>query len=547
MAVNVWRWECISQLLLSLPFCSIRIMRVNLPTTNTEYTYPGDDLLMSTTDTKGVITHCNAAFSRIAGYSVDELIGQPHNIIRHPDMPPEAFYDMWATVGRGRGWTGIVKNRRKNGDYYWVRANVAPIMEKGKPKGYMSVRTKPSEDEVRAAEALYEKIRVERESGRSTFYLHRGNVRYKGWRNLLAKRHRLTLTQRLAFLVSGLTALALVPGILAWLGGGETWLWAGHAALVLVMAMLLVSRFDRVLTRPLAEADLLARDLMICNLTRPVSYVHGLHPVGQLSERLRQVQLNLRAVIGDARAEIAGFGQISAILAHDAGDLSARTEAQASSLEETAGSMEHLARTVKQSLESVQAVLQESSRSAALANEGGEAVTQVDTVMQDIAQSSSHMGRFVEVIEGIAAQTNILALNAAVEAARAGEQGKGFAIVANEVRALAQRSADAARQIRHLISQTSDQIGHGVQQMDAVAQAIRQVVASVAQVNRSMEEIHAVAHEQTTGIEQVNQAVGELDQVTQHNAAMVGSTVQSAEQLSQNTGGLARTLAVFRL
>ena len=143
-------------------------MRINLPVTQQEYAYPSDVMLVSSTDTKGFITHCNRAFVDVSGYTYEELIGQNHNLIRHPDMPPEAYKDMWQTIGRGRPWTGYVKNRRKNGDHYWVEANVTPIMEGGKPVGYLSVRKVPSREQVRAAEGLYAKIAAERESGRPT-------------------------------------------------------------------------------------------------------------------------------------------------------------------------------------------------------------------------------------------------------------------------------------------------------------------------------------------------------------------------------------------
>ena len=143
-------------------------MRINLPVTQQNFDYSGDELLVSSTNTKGEITHCNPAFVRVSGYSYDELIGQPHNLIRHPDMPAEAYKDMWRTIGRGEPWTGLVKNRRKNGDHYWVRANVTPIMEGGKPRAYMSVRTKPSAAEISAAEALYAQMRSEAASGASS-------------------------------------------------------------------------------------------------------------------------------------------------------------------------------------------------------------------------------------------------------------------------------------------------------------------------------------------------------------------------------------------
>ena len=149
-------------------------MRVNLPVTQKEFRFADNLLIVSTTDAQGRITHCNQAFVEISGYAYDELIGQPHNLIRHPDMPAEGFKDLWATVGRGRPWTGIVKNRRADGDHYWVKANVTPITEGGRPVAYMSVRHAPTRDEIQAAEALYARLAAER--GNPSFRLHAGRV-----------------------------------------------------------------------------------------------------------------------------------------------------------------------------------------------------------------------------------------------------------------------------------------------------------------------------------------------------------------------------------
>ncbi|NBT55951.1 MAG: PAS domain S-box protein [Betaproteobacteria bacterium] len=145
-------------------------------------------MLVSTTDTKGNIAHCNHAFVAVSGFTYDELFGQSHNRVRHPDMPPEAYKDMWQTIGRGRPWTGMIKNRRKNGEHYWVQANVTPILDNGKPKGYMSVRIKPNREQVQGAETLYAQMRAARESGqkRPAFVLRSGEVRYTGLRGLVA-------------------------------------------------------------------------------------------------------------------------------------------------------------------------------------------------------------------------------------------------------------------------------------------------------------------------------------------------------------------------
>ena len=519
-------------------------MRVNLPVTNNEYDYPGNELLMSTTDKQGHMTHCNAAFARVSGYSMDELMGQPHNMVRHPDMPPEAFKDLWATIGNGRSWCGIVKNRRKNGDHYWVRANVTPLVVNGKPQGYMSVRAKPTREEVRAAEALYAKIRQEREAGEQSFILHAGRVRFTGWRDWIGKLQRATFTQRLAVMMLPLLAVALAPALMGWSGAQVA---ALQAALMLSVGGVILWRFHRRITAALRDANRLASDIAGCNLGTNGCQVDGRHPMALLMERLHQIQVNLRAVVGDARGEIGSFGDISNEIAQGAQDLSARTESQASSLEETAASMEELSSTVRQAAETAQQVLKESEHSAELAQHGGQAVGEVASVVQAIEQSSRKMGQIIATIEGIAFQTNILALNAAVEAARAGEQGRGFAVVASEVRALAQRSATAAGEIRGLIGESGAHIERGAQQMQSARQTIEQVVQSVAQVNQLMGQIGIATREQSIGIAQVNDAVTDLDRVTQQNAALVEESAASARTMSDNAGVLGRTLDVFKL
>jgi aerotaxis receptor len=519
-------------------------MRVNLPVSNNEYDYPGEELLMSTTDAKGVMTHCNAAFARVSGYSMDELMGQPHNLIRHPDMPPEAYKDLWATIGRGRNWTGIVKNRRKNGDFYWVRANVTPMMVDGKPRSYMSVRVKPTRDEVRAAEALYAQIREERERGVSSFWLHAGRVRRPGLRNQLGKLQRFSLTQRLVALMVPILATALAPGLMGWAGPEAL---AAQAVVLLALSAFLLWRFQSVVARPLVDSERLMAEIAGCDLARPQHPPEGNGPVERLLERMQRIHLNLRAVVGDARQEIRAFGSISSEIAQGAQDLSERTESQASSLEETAASMEELSSTVRQSSDTTQQVQKESEHSAELARSGGEAVAQVGTVVQAIAQSSGKMGQIISTIEGIAFQTNILALNAAVEAARAGEQGRGFAVVASEVRALAQRSATAAGEIRGLIGESTAHIERGAGQMQSAGKTIAEVVQSVAHVNTLMGQISIATREQAQGIAQVNEAVTDLDRVTQQNAALVEESAASARAMSDNAGVLGRTLDVFKL
>ncbi len=518
-------------------------MRQNLPITQREYDYPASDLLVSTTDTQGRITHCNPAFVKTSGFVYAELIGQPHNLIRHPDMPPEAFKDMWQTIGRGLPWTGLVKNRRKDGDHYWVQANVTPIMEAGKPRGYLSVRIKPSRAQVQEAERLYARMNQERDSGRPSFALVGGQVRPTGLRGQVGALARMPLGLKLALGLAGTASLAAVPPVLGMQGPpgllAQLGLLAGGSALLLAW-------FQHHFAQGLAQAQTLARDLAGCNLVGQVSLAHA-EPMQSLMRALLQIQINLRAVVGDVRQETGSFVISTQEIAQGSQDLSARTESQASSLEETAASMEQLSGTVKNTADSATEVARESEQSLQVALRGGQAVEQVGAAMASIEASSRKVSDIIAVIEGIAFQTNILALNAAVEAARAGEQGRGFAVVAAEVGALAQRSAGAAKEIRQLINASVQQVSDGSEQMNHAASTIRELIGAVERMGTMVQRITQATHEQATGIAQVNQAMALLDSATQQNAALVEESAAAAAALTQSSETVARSVQVFRM
>ena len=228
-------------------------------------------------------------------------------------------------------------------------------------------------------------------------------------------------------------------------------------------------------------------------------------------------------------------------------DLSSRTEQQASSLEETAASMEQLASTVKQNADNARQANQLAASASEVAERGGSAVSEVVETMQAISASSTKISEIVSVIDGIAFQTNILALNAAVEAARAGEQGKGFAVVAGEVRSLAQRSAQAAKEIKTLIEDSVSKVATGSQQVERAGNTMQEIVASVKRVTDIMGEISAASEEQSNGIDQVNRAVSQMDEVTQQNAALVEQAAAAAGSLEEQAGQLSKAVSVFKL
>ena len=295
------------------------------------------------------------------------------------------------------------------------------------------------------------------------------------------------------------------------------------------------------------DATRFASDISACNLATSVGTDYP-QPLGALMQRLQQTQVNLRAVVGDVRTEARNFIESADEIARGGMDLSARTESQASSLEETAAAMEQLASTVLQTSETAAKVSHESAQSSDIATRGGQAVQEVGAAMQQMTLPSTKISEIVGVIEGIAFQTNLLALNAAVEAARAGEQGRGFAVVAGEVRALAQRSASSAKEISGLIGVTVNQIANGAQQMDHAGTTIEGVVHAVERVSTLVQQISSATKEQSQGIAQVNEAVTQLDTVTQQNAALVEESAAAAAQgLKESAVSLGRSVDVFRL
>ncbi len=518
-------------------------MRLNEPITQKERDFPDGLSLVSTTDAQGRITHCNAAFVEVSGFAYDELLGQPHNLVRHPDMPPEAFKDMWSTVGHGRPWSGVVKNRCKNGDHYWVLANVTPVLENGKPIGYMSVRLKPTREQVREAEALYERIRTERDAARRTVRLHAGGVRKIGWRDWPYAVFRLTLSQRFAIALAVLYGIVALPGWVGWVGRPLDWL---EAILLAGGLGWFATWFHLSVARRLDECTALAGQIAGCNLTGRMDY-DPRHPLGKLVRNVWLANLNMQAIVDDVRTEVRGMTAASKEIAQGSRDLSSRTEQQSANVEETASAMEQVSASVHETATSAKDVQRTSDAATGLAARGDAAVQDLVSTMATIEQSSRRVGEVIQVIEGIAFQTNILALNAAVESARAGEHGKGFAVVAAEVRALAHRSGAAAKEIRGLIGESICEVGDGAQRVRAAEEVIREVVASVHQVGELVRNISHAAAEQSHGVNEINEALTGIDTVTQQNAALAEQASAACDTLEARAGTLVRAVQIFRV
>ena len=519
-------------------------MRINQPVTDTEYLLSDTEAIVSMTDTKGRITYVNPYFIEVSGFTEEELMGKAHNIVRHPDMPPEGFEDLWNTLKQGVPWTGIVKNRRKNGDYYWVQANVTPVYESGQVVGYMSVRNKPSREIIQIVEPIYRQFREGRAKGLA---IHRGGVVRTGLRGRLDNLAQLSLATRMA-LGQGLLAAALgCVGLAALFGYQPS---SGQLASLALGGMSLVLwswlRTSRGLLEQLKLATKVARHIAGGDMTTRFD-AGGADEVGQLLRALRQVSLNLHTIVGDVRGNVDTMKMSIIEISNGNVSLSQRTEAQAASLQETAASLEQFVANMRQGAENSRQANRLSQAASGVAGRGRDVISTFGSTMDEINQSASKIVDIIGLIDGIAFQTNILALNASVEAARAGEQGRGFAVVAGEVRNLAGRSAAAAKEIKQLIGDAIGKVEAGGRQVGEATGTMDEIVKAVNDVSQIMSELAVLTQEQDQGITQINTAVIHLDQVTQHNAALVEKTAASSTSLVQLATQLQQSVGVFKL
>ncbi|TXT40016.1 MAG: methyl-accepting chemotaxis sensory transducer with Pas/Pac sensor [Comamonadaceae bacterium] len=519
-------------------------MRKNLPVTQQEFSYPHGETLVSTTDLKGRILYCNPMFIAVSGYSREELLGQPHNLIRHPDMPEEAFRDMWQTISQGNPWSAAVKNRRKDGSYYWVMANVTPLMDGKTPVGYMSVRTEASRAHIQAAEALYATMRQETQRGQLVHTLQRGRVvRHTpaGW---LKEAFTMRLSGRINLSLSVAALLLLGAGGL--LASGQ--LVFGLAGTALALATVAGASYSlrKACLTPLHELGNFANRMAAGDLTQRLDLTRS-DEMGELAVALYQLTVNLQAVVRDARTQSIQMSSATSEIAAGNLDLSQRTEDQASSLQETAASIEEITGSVKHSADSAESASKLADGAAQVTQRGSDAVNLVVKTMQEVRESSHRISDITAVIDSIAFQTNILALNAAVEAARAGEQGRGFAVVASEVRTLSQRTSLAAREIKQLIDDSARKIETGYLQTDSASKTMGESLAAVQKVNQLISEVSLSSQEQLLAISQVNIAVAQMESITQQNAALVEQIAAAASSVQGQAEVMTSTVEVFRL
>ena len=520
--------------------------------TRNEYCLKDTETIVSKTDLKGNITYINQDFIRISGYSAEELLGAPQNIVRHPDMPKEAFYDLWYTLRSGKAWTGLVKNRCKNGDHYWVEAHAAPTTENGVVTGYTSIRVKPSTEQVRQAEAAYRQIR----EGDRSITIREGAV-VKRPRFSAHPQHppaELSIKTRLVLWTGGMMFLFLLNAFIVWQLNlsntnttsvlpllAELSLWAG-AAIAIAGGVAIY----RKLISPLARAQEDINRMADGDLSGRID-AKGNNEIANLMQSLRKLQINVKLLVGQIKESTQHVNLQASMLARENSQLSERTDAQASNVEETSTAVTQLTSIVQQHADNSEAANQLVASTAQAATRGAHAADQVTRTMKDIQESANKIVDIIAVIDSIAFQTNILALNAAVEAARAGEQGRGFAVVASEVRNLALRSAESAKNIKDLIQSSTQRISAGSEQVEQTAQIMQDILQSANHATQIMGDISIAGKEQSLGITQINQAIEQIEAITQDNAVAVSATARTAESLQGAAEILTELVNAFKL
>lgn len=524
-------------------------MKTNLPITDQEVLFSTDEVLVSETDLKGIITYANPAFIRVSGYSIEELIGKSHNTVRHPDMPPAAFADLWNTIKSGKAWRGLVKNRCKNGDFYWVEAFVTPRTENGQTKGYISVRSVPNRESVRAAETIYKAIQA-------------GNTPFPETKQSLFNRVSFFKRGFISFLLFATPPLFIAGIASHFQSATTTWISAALlSALTLVSGTLWIWLTNQSLDRLTKALGALKEGRFTERLD-----IAKFDEFPDLLSDIEQLRIHWKALVADLKASSNYVVGAASELYQVTGALSADASDQVDRVNNVSAGLEELSVAISETAQHAHGAAASTSEVGSSANTSREhmsssravsvrVVTVVEEAQQAISkleQAVSTIGVVTQTIKEIADQTNLLALNAAIEAARAGEQGRGFAVVADEVRKLAERTSASTLDISNIVEQvrvlaqnsvdsmknTNTEVKTGVDLIGAAHDSLEVIAEISVKANLLVSEIDDTILQQSSALQEIAQAVEQMSGAQESSS----NKVKSVEAVARNLNATAQDL-----
>jgi aerotaxis receptor len=506
-------------------------MKINLPITNKEVALADDCIILSTTDAKGQITYINDEFIKYSGFSEEELLGKSHNVVRHPDMPPEAFDNLWSTIKSNKPWMGIIKNRCKNGDHYWVDAIVTPIVRNGTITEYQSIRTMASREDIERAEQIYKSIFNKQEK-------------------VSQQRFSLGLVGRLltAFCISLLPIAALVLTVTNISG-----LWVTLAALV---TLALASGTIFWATHTVRDAVQYAKNV-IDNPLMQLVYTGNKDESAKLMFAMKMLQKKIHGVSGrihDSSKHLqkssTTLGNAVALNRKGVSHQDSESAKLVDAMNELYATSTEVSNNVQSATENLDQVAVAASQGQAIVNQAVEQMNhlwrQVDEstdIISSLKSDSENIGKILDVIKGIAEQTNLLALNAAIEAARAGEQGRGFAVVASEVRTLAARTQESTHHIEQMIAQLQSRTHQVVSTMssnrESADMSVKQITEAGTALSNISQSIKQIAHHNAQ-ISQMSKGQLEFINNISNNVAVINDVNELAVETAVDLEKIAR-------